>query len=133
MAAEVDVLCDAGYGEVTPERMNSRNGYRSRPFDTRVGSIELAIPKLRRGQLLPGLAAGAAPAGRAGAGGGGGRVLRAWCVAPDGSKGWCRRSGIEWLSKSQVSRMATELDARWRRSATGPSTAAPTPTCRWTP
>jgi putative transposase len=30
MAAEVDVLCNAGFGEVTPERTNSRNGYRSR-------------------------------------------------------------------------------------------------------
>jgi putative transposase len=49
MAAEVDVACNAGYGEVTPERTNSRNGYRARPFDTRVGSIELAIPKLREG------------------------------------------------------------------------------------
>ena len=40
MAAEVDVLCNAGYGEVTPERTNSRNGYRSRQLDTRVGSID---------------------------------------------------------------------------------------------
>jgi hypothetical protein len=47
IAAEVDVLCIAGYGEVTPERTNRRNGYRSRQLDTRVGSIDLAIPKLR--------------------------------------------------------------------------------------
>jgi transposase-like protein len=46
MAAEVEVLCNARYGEVTPERVNSRNGYRSRPLDTRVGSIDLSIPKL---------------------------------------------------------------------------------------
>ncbi len=47
MSAEVEAMCNAGYGEVTPDRLNSRNGYRARDFDTRVGSIELAIPKLR--------------------------------------------------------------------------------------
>src|SRR5579862_4574837 len=35
MAAEVEALCNAGYGEVTPERTNSRNGYRARELDTR--------------------------------------------------------------------------------------------------
>lgn len=53
MAAEVDALTGAGWGEVSPERVNHRNGYRQRPFDTRVGSIELAIPKLRRGSYFP--------------------------------------------------------------------------------
>ena len=52
--------------------MNSRNGYRLREWDTRAGTIELAIPKLRSGLVLPGLAAGAPPPGRAGAGLGGG-------------------------------------------------------------
>ena len=47
MAAEVEVLCNAASGEVTPERTHRRNGYRARQFDTRVGSIELAVPKLR--------------------------------------------------------------------------------------
>ncbi len=54
MAAEIDVLCNAGYGEVTPERTNSRNGYRARQLDTRVGSIDLSIPKLREGSYYPG-------------------------------------------------------------------------------
>jgi putative transposase len=49
MGAEADALCGAGYGERSPERVNSRNGYRERDWDTRVGSIELAIPKLRQG------------------------------------------------------------------------------------
>ena len=44
MAAEVDALAGAGWGEQSPERVNHRNGYRQRPFDTRVGSIDLAIP-----------------------------------------------------------------------------------------
>jgi putative transposase len=46
MAAEADALCGAPYGERSPERVNIRNGYRERAWDTRVGSIELAIPKL---------------------------------------------------------------------------------------
>jgi putative transposase len=54
MAAEVDVLCGAGFGEVSSERVNSRNGYRPRQLDTRVGSMELAIPKLREGSYYPG-------------------------------------------------------------------------------
>ena len=53
MAAEVDVLAGAGWGEVSSERVNYRNGYRPRPFDTRVGTVELAIPKLRRGSYFP--------------------------------------------------------------------------------
>ena len=39
--------CNAAYGERTAERENSRNGYRTRPWDTRVGTIELNVPKLR--------------------------------------------------------------------------------------
>jgi hypothetical protein len=48
MAAWVDVLCNAGFVEVTPERTNSRNGYRSRRLDTRVGTIDLAIRRCGR-------------------------------------------------------------------------------------
>lgn len=53
MAAEVDALTGAGWGEQSPDRVNHRNGYRARPFDTRVGTIDLAIPKLRRGSYFP--------------------------------------------------------------------------------
>ncbi len=53
MAAEVDVLAGASWGEITPERVNHRNGYRARPFDTRVGTIDVAIPKLRHGSYFP--------------------------------------------------------------------------------
>src|SRR5690349_18869742 len=53
MDAEVEALCGAGYGEVSPERVNSRNGYRQREWDTRAGTIELAIPKLRSGSYFP--------------------------------------------------------------------------------
>jgi transposase-like protein len=47
-------VCNAGYGEVTPDRVNSRNGYRRREWDTRAGTVELAIPKLRQGSYFPG-------------------------------------------------------------------------------
>ena len=53
MGVEVDALCGAPYAERSPERVNRRNGYRERPWDTRVGSIELAVPKLREGSYFP--------------------------------------------------------------------------------
>jgi transposase-like protein len=53
MGAEADTVCGAGYRERSSERVNSRNGYRLRDWDTRVGSVELAIPKLRTGSYFP--------------------------------------------------------------------------------
>jgi transposase-like protein len=53
MGAEADALCGAGYGERTPERLNRRNAYRERGWDTRVGTIELAVPKLWSGSYFP--------------------------------------------------------------------------------
>ena len=53
MGAEVDALCGAAHGERHPERVNRRNGYRERAWDTRAGTIELAVPKLRSGSTSP--------------------------------------------------------------------------------
>lgn len=53
MSTEVDRLCGASYGERSEDRENSRKGYRPRRFDTRVGTIDLAIPKLRQGSYFP--------------------------------------------------------------------------------
>jgi len=53
MGAEASGLCNAEYGEVSEARVNSRNGYRHRDFDTRVGTIDVAIPKLRTGSYFP--------------------------------------------------------------------------------
>jgi transposase-like protein len=66
MSAEADALCGAGYGERSPERVNIRNGYRERTWDTRVGMVELAIPKLRSGSYFPDWLCSrvAAPSGR---------------------------------------------------------------------
>ena len=51
--ARVEGRCGAGYDEKNPERINSRNGYRDRTWDTRAGSVELKIPKLRQGSYFP--------------------------------------------------------------------------------
>src|SRR4051812_33921398 len=53
MSAEADAACGAGYRERSEGRVNSRNGYRAREWDTRAGTVELAIPKLRTGSYFP--------------------------------------------------------------------------------
>src|SRR5437764_14830718 len=65
MGAEADALCGAPYGERAPERVNRRNGYRERDWDTRVGSIRARGAQAARGKLLPRLALAAPPARRA--------------------------------------------------------------------
>ena len=53
MDLDVENLCAAAYGERSPDRANSRNGYRDRLWQTRAGSVELKIPKLRKGSYFP--------------------------------------------------------------------------------
>ena len=53
MSADADVACGAEFGTRSPDRVNRRNGYRHRDWDTRAGTIELAIPKLREGSYFP--------------------------------------------------------------------------------
>jgi transposase-like protein len=109
MSAEASALCNAGYGEITPERLNSRNGYRSRDFDTRAGTVELAIPKLRTGSYFPDWLV--EPRRRAE------RALVA-VVAQCYVEGVSTRRvddvvksmGIDGISKSQVSELAKSLD-----------------------
>jgi putative transposase len=54
MSADADSVCGAEYGVVSEDRVNRRNGYRTREWDTRAGTVELAIPKLREGSYFPG-------------------------------------------------------------------------------
>jgi hypothetical protein len=84
MAAEADAICGAGYGERSPGRVTKRNGYRSRDFDTRAGTIDLATPQAASGQLLPGLVVAATATGGAGADAGDLPVLRRGCVDAPG-------------------------------------------------
>jgi transposase-like protein len=53
MSAEADAICGAEYGQRSDERTNRRNGYRAREWDTRAGTVELQIPKLRTGTYFP--------------------------------------------------------------------------------
>ena len=53
LSAEADAVCGAEYGVADPARVNSRNGYRHRDLDTRVGTIDVAVPKLRTGSYFP--------------------------------------------------------------------------------
>ena len=61
LSADADSVCGAAYGARDPERSNRRNGYRHRDLDTRIGTLDVAIPKLRAGHLLPRLAPRAPP------------------------------------------------------------------------
>jgi transposase-like protein len=108
MDADVEVACNAGYGEVTPERMNSRNGYRRREWDTRAGTIELAIPKLRQGSYFPGFLEHRRRAERALAS----VVTTSYLlgVSTRRVEKLAASLGVAGLSKSQVSAMAAELD-----------------------
>jgi len=54
MSAEADAVCGAEYGARSSERTNVRNGYRHRDFDTRAGTLDVAIPKLRSGSTQAG-------------------------------------------------------------------------------
>jgi transposase-like protein len=53
MSAQADQACGAEYGERSDARTNQRNGYRAREWDTRAGTVELAVPKLRHGSFFP--------------------------------------------------------------------------------
>jgi putative transposase len=53
MELEVETLTGAAPGVRTPDRLNHRNGYRDRDWETRAGSVELRIPKLRKGSYFP--------------------------------------------------------------------------------
>ena len=109
MHAEADALCGAAYGERSPDRINRRNGYRGRDWDTRVGSIDLQVPKLREGSYFPdwllaprrraeqALVSVIADAYLAG-------------VSTRRVEKLCRQLGIEQMSRSQVSRLAKSLD-----------------------
>src|SRR3954447_17148748 len=53
LSADADSVCGAAYGVVSDERVNRRNGYRHRDFDTRAGTLDVAVPKLRQGSYFP--------------------------------------------------------------------------------
>jgi transposase-like protein len=110
MSEEVNAICGAPYGERSEERTNRRNGYRTRTWDTRTGTIELQLPKLREGSYFPDwLLEPRRRAERA--------FVQVVCesyvrgVSTRRIEGLVRTLGIERISKSRVSEMAKELDA----------------------
>ncbi len=109
MSAQASMQCGAGYGERSEDRENSRNGYRKRPWDTRVGSIELNIPKLRRGVYSPEFLL--QPRRRAEQ-----ALVAVICqayvsgVSTRRVDDLVKAMGIEGMSRSEVSRLAAELD-----------------------
>jgi len=124
MGAEVDALCGADYGERSPERVNRRNGYRERPWDTRAGTIALAVPKLREGSYFPDwLLEPRRRAERAFV------QVVAECyvrgVSTRRVEGLVRHLGIERISKSRVSEMAKELDGAVEAFRTRPLDRGP--------
>ena len=125
MSAEADAVCGAPYGMPGPDRVNVRNGYRHRDFDTRAGTLDVAIPKLRSGIVFPGLAAGTPPPGRGGADDGGGDVLPARGLAPGGWRSWSSPSASPGCPSRRSSVMAAELDAVVEDFRTRPLDAGP--------
>ncbi|MDQ5973150.1 MAG: putative transposase [Actinomycetota bacterium] len=109
MSAEADAVCGAAYGTTSPDRTNRRNGYRGREFDTRAGTLELALPKLRTGTYFPEwLLERRKRAERALT------SVIATCyllgVSTRRMDKLVQSLGITGLSKSQVSEMAKDLD-----------------------
>jgi putative transposase len=124
MSAQASAQCGAAYGERSGERENSRNGYRHRPWDTRVGTIELAVPKLRQGVYSPEFLL--APRRRAEQ-----ALVAVVCqayvegVSTRRVDDLVKAMGIEGISRSEVSRMAAELDARVAEFRDRPLEAGP--------
>src|SRR2546425_2248247 len=126
MSADADAVCGAGYGERSPERVNRRNGYRERDWDTRVGSIELAVAKLREGSYFPdwllqprrraeqAFVSVIADAYLAG-------------VSTRRVEKLVQQLGVERMSRSQVSRLAKSLDRIVEDFRTRPLEGAPFP------
>src|SRR5262245_9460534 len=124
MSAEADAVCGAGYGERSAGRVNTRNGYRRREWDTRAGSIDLAIPRLRQGSYFPGWLLERRRRAEA---------ALVTVVATSYLLGVSARRmeklvealGITRLSRSQVSEMAKDLDGQVAAFRTRPLDAGP--------
>jgi putative transposase len=108
MEAEVVSKTGADYGERSPERVTQRNGYRQRPWDTRVGTLDLRIPKVREGSYFPSLLEPRRRSERALLA----VVQQAYVegVSTRRVEDLVQALGCEGISKSQVSRICQELD-----------------------
>lgn len=109
MELEVDSLCRASHGERTAERTNRRNGYRDRAWETRAGTVDLRIPKLRAGSYFPAFLEPRRRAERALVA----VVQEAYVhgVSTRSVDDLVQAMGMSGISKSQVSRLCADLDA----------------------
>jgi putative transposase len=110
MDLEVEGLTGAADGERSPERINQRNGYRDRVWETRAGTVELRIPKLRKGSYFPGFLEPRRLAEKALAA----VVQEAYVhgVSTRSVDDLVKAMGMTGISKSQVSRLCEEIDAK---------------------
>jgi len=110
MDLEVESLTGAAHGERSPARINHRNGYRERAWDTRVGTVELEIPKLRKGSYFPAFLEPRRASEKALTA----VIQEAYVhgVSTRSVDDLVKAMGMTGISKSQVSRLCAEIDER---------------------
>jgi putative transposase len=110
MEIDVEALCGAGYGDRATPRENSRNGYRDRAWETRSGTVDLRIPKLRKGSYFPGFLEPRRTSEKALT-----AVIQEAYIQGISTRSvdeLVKAMGMTGISKSQVSRLCSEIDER---------------------
>ncbi len=118
MDFEIEQRCGAEYGARSADRANSRNGYRDRLWETRAGSVDLKIPKLRRGSYFPGFLEPRRTAEKALV-----AVIQEAYIQGVSTRSvdqLVQAMGMSGISKSQVSRLCSEIDERVNAFLTRP-------------